>query len=74
MRELLGVVEKLLIYADYRDVDNEVSAILPLVNEALANLGNTDRMRTDLEDIRAAAVRAILKLRSLDVSAANDDA
>jgi hypothetical protein len=77
---IISAIEKLLLVADHQDDASQLSAdvqqiseqihtILVMVNSALKNVGE-EPMRDDLEEIRLAAVRAVMKVRAFE--AAND--
>ena len=77
---IVSAIEKLLLVADHHEdahqvsidvqqINDQIQTILVMVNSALQNVGD-EPMRDDLEEIRLAAVRAVMKVRSF--KAAND--
>jgi hypothetical protein len=73
---IVTAIEKLILIAEYQhdvhqlsldvaDISGQIQTILDVVESALRNLGNEPAVRADLEEIRQAAVRAIMKVEPL---------
>jgi len=73
---IISAIEKLLLIAEYHDdvqklsldvveISGQIQTILVVVESALRNVGNDIAVRADLEEIRQAAVRAIMKVEPL---------
>jgi hypothetical protein len=73
---IVSAIEKLILIAEYHDdvqqlsldvqeISGQIQTILVVVESALRNLGNDPAVRADLEEIRQAAVRAIMKVEPL---------
>jgi hypothetical protein len=73
---IASAIEKLILIAEYHDdvsklsadvrsISDQIDTILVMVDTALRNLGDDLVVRSDLEEIRQAAVRALMKLRPL---------
>jgi hypothetical protein len=73
---IVSAIEKLLLIAEYHDdvrqlsldvveISGQIETILVVVESALRNVGNDVAVRADLEEIRQAAVRAIMKVEPL---------
>ena len=73
---IISAIEKLIVIAEYHDdihqlsldvaeISGQIQTVLVVVESALRNLGNDPAVRADLEEIRQAAVRAIMKVEPL---------
>jgi hypothetical protein len=75
---IITTVEKLLLIAEYQEdvrqlsldvaeISGQIQTILVVVESAIRNLGNDPAVRADLEEIRQAALRAIMKVEPLSI-------
>ncbi|HUS29700.1 MAG TPA: hypothetical protein VMZ53_14450 [Kofleriaceae bacterium] len=75
---IVSAIEKLLLIAEYRDdvrqlsldvveISGQIQTILIVVESAMRNVGHDAALRADLEEIRQAAVRAIMKVEPLSL-------
>jgi hypothetical protein len=73
---IISAIEKLLLISEYHDdvqqlsldvaeISGQIQTILVVVESAIRNIGNDPAVRADLEEIRQAAVRAIMKVEPL---------
>lgn len=73
---IVAAIEKLILIADYHDdvrklsldvaeLSGQIQTILAVVESALRNVGNDVAVRADLQEIRRAAMRAIMKIEPL---------
>jgi hypothetical protein len=76
---IVSALEKLTLFADYHadmtmlsaevhQLSGQIQTIIVAVDSALRNLGDEKLVRADLEEIRAAAVRAIMKMHALEIT------
>jgi hypothetical protein len=73
---IVSAIEKLMLIAEYHDdvqqlsidvaeISGQIQTILAVVEGALRNAGDDLALRADLEEIRQAAVRAVMKVEPL---------